>query len=37
MNPIRVSLNDLVPPSHFYRHLKGTLDLAFVRDVVRGA
>jgi transposase len=35
--PIRVSLNDLVPPSHFYRHLERTLDLAFVRDLVRGA
>jgi len=33
--PIRVSLEDLVPPSHFYRHLERTLDLAFVRDLVR--
>ncbi len=36
-DPIRVSLEDLVPPSHFYRHLERTLDLAFVRDLVRGA
>ncbi|MDB4979295.1 MAG: transposase [Myxococcales bacterium] len=33
--PIRISLNDLVPPGHFYRHLERTLDLAFVRDLVR--
>jgi transposase len=33
--PIRVSLNDLVPTGHFYRHLERTLDLAFVRDLVR--
>ena len=32
---IRMSLNDLVPPSHFSRHLERTLDLAFVRDLVR--
>ena len=31
-----VSLEDLVPPDHFYRHLERTLDLAFVRDLVRG-
>jgi hypothetical protein len=24
------------PPVHFYRHLEGVLDLAFVRDLVRG-
>ena len=30
-----VSLEDLVPPDHFYRHLERTLDLAFVRDLVR--
>ena len=35
--PILVSLDDLVPQSHFYRLLERTLDLAFVRDVVRGA
>jgi transposase len=33
--PIRVSREDLVPQSHFYRHLERTLDLAFVRDLVR--
>src|SRR5215211_350344 len=32
--PIRVSLNDLVPPGHFYRHLEHTLNLAFVRGLV---
>ena len=34
--PIRVSLEDLVPSSHFYRHLERTLDLGFVRELVRG-
>src|SRR6187549_1055838 len=34
--PIAVSLDDLVPPDHFYRHLERTLDLVFVRDLVRG-
>ncbi len=34
-DPIRVSLEDLVPPSHFSRHLEQTLDLIFVRDLVR--
>jgi transposase len=33
--PIGVSLDDLVPRNHFYRHLERTLDLAFVRDLVR--
>lgn len=32
-----ISLEDLVPPDHFYRHLERTLDLSFVRDVVREA
>jgi transposase len=32
-----VSLEDLIPPDHFYRHLERTLDLAFVRDLVRNA
>src|SRR4051794_3749373 len=32
-----VSLEDLVPPDHFYRHLEHTLDLGFVRDLVREA
>src|SRR5215212_8962632 len=31
-----VSLEDLVPPDHFYRHLERALDLAFVRDLVKG-
>src|SRR5215211_2455033 len=30
--PITVSLEDLVPANHFYRHLEATLDLSFVRD-----
>jgi transposase len=30
-------LEDLVPPDHFSRHLERTLDLGFVRDLVRGA
>src|SRR5215207_7743166 len=29
------SLEDLVPASHFYRHLEARLDLGFVRDLVR--
>src|SRR4051812_33758486 len=29
------SLEGLVPADHFYRHLERTLDLAFVRDLVR--
>jgi transposase len=32
-----VSLEDLVPPDHFYRHLERTLDLGFVRDLVRAS
>jgi transposase len=32
-----VSLEELVPPDHFYRHVERTLDLGFVRDVVRHA
>ena len=27
-----VTLEDLVPPDHFYRHLERRLDLGFVRD-----
>ena len=34
--PIAVSLEDLVPPDHFYRHLETKLDLSFVRDWTRG-
>jgi transposase len=30
-----VSLEDLVPADHFYRHFERTLDLGFVRDLVR--
>jgi transposase len=30
-----VSLEDLVPADHVSRHLERTLDLAFVRDLVR--
>jgi transposase len=30
-----LSLEDLVPTDHFYRHVEQTLDLAFVRDLVR--
>ncbi len=33
--PIAVSLEDLVPPDHFYRHLEAGLDLGFVRQWVR--
>ena len=32
-----VTLEDLVPADHFSHHLERTLDLAFVRDLVRGA
>jgi transposase len=35
--PIVASLDDLVPQRHVYRHLERTLDLAFVRDLVRDA
>ena len=33
---INVSLEDLVPADHFYRHLERTLDLSFVREIVQG-
>ena len=33
--PIAVSLEDLVPPSNFYRHLEAKLDLSFVREWTR--
>ncbi|MDQ3740752.1 MAG: transposase, partial [Actinomycetota bacterium] len=33
--PVTVSLEALVPPDHFYRHLEATLDLGFVREWVR--
>jgi transposase len=32
---IHVSLEELVPPDHFYRHLERTLDLSFVRAFVQ--
>ena len=32
---VPVSLEALVPPGHFYRHLDAKLDLEFVRDLVR--
>ncbi len=35
--PITVSLEDLVPHDHFYRHLERSLDLSFVRDLGREA
>jgi transposase len=34
--PVLASLDDLVPADNFYRHLETKLDLAFVRDLVRG-
>ncbi len=36
-DPIQVSLEELVPRNHFSRHRERTLDLAFVRDLVREA
>ncbi len=33
--PHGVSLEDLVPQDNFYRRLEETLDLSFVRDLVR--
>src|SRR5437667_3189994 len=32
---INISLEALVPPDHFYRHLERTLDLSFVREFVQ--
>ena len=32
---IHVSLEELVPPEHFYRHLQRSLDLSFVREFVQ--
>ena len=32
---INVSLEELVPQDHFYRHLERTLDLWFVRELVQ--
>src|SRR3712207_7756580 len=31
---VNVSLEDLVPQDHFYRHVERSLDLTFVRDLV---
>jgi transposase len=33
--PVTVSLEALVPPDHFYRHLDAALDLGFVRGWAR--
>ena len=30
-----LTVEDLVPADHFYRHLEAQLDLSFVRDLVR--
>jgi hypothetical protein len=32
--PIAVSLEDLIPADHFYRHLEAKVDLSFVREWV---
>ena len=32
---VNVSLEDLVPADHFYRHLERPLDLSFVREFVQ--
>ena len=33
--PKNISLEELVPNDNFYRHLEATLDLSFVRELVR--
>src|SRR3712207_6113835 len=33
--PVLISLEDLVPRNHFYRHLEAKVDLGFVRDWVQ--
>lgn len=33
--PREISLDDLVPEGNFYRRLEATLDLSFVRELVR--
>ncbi len=33
--PLDISLEELVPKDNFYRRLQSTLDLSFVRDLVR--
>ena len=35
--PVAVSLEAMVPADHVYRHLEATLDLGFVRDLVKEA
>jgi transposase len=32
---LNISLEQLVPQDHFYRHVERTLDLSFVREFVR--
>src|ERR1051326_8709353 len=32
---VQVSLEALVPPDHFYRHVERTLDLSFVRELAQ--
>jgi len=32
---VNVSLEDLVPKDHFYRHVERTLDLTFVHNLVK--
>ena len=32
---VNISLEELVPQDHFYRHLERTLDLSFVRKIVQ--
>ncbi|HEX6108929.1 MAG TPA: hypothetical protein VFZ02_05900 [Ktedonobacteraceae bacterium] len=32
---VNVSLEELIPQDHFYRHLERTLDLSFVRELVQ--
>ena len=34
---INISIEELVPQDHFYRHLERTLDLSFVREFVQKA
>jgi len=33
--PPSTTLEALIPPDHFYRHLERPLDLSFVRELVR--
>ena len=35
--PLAVSLEQLVPPNHFYRYLENQFDLDFVRELGPGA